>query len=609
MIRTDHGALRWLLSFKNPEGQVARWIEFLGNYQFEIEHRPGKYHGNADGLSRRPCEDLTCKQCKRMKENDTEKTVHIPVKLPKSKVVVQDDDDDEVKFSQDTAHSDAPLPRISAIRRNANQTQNSWIKSMSNEEMREAQLKDPEIGGILRRLANVEGMPVSEIGSPGRLIKYREVWDDLVVLDGVLHKLSSSDHWDRKPLIVLPQELRKCALLQLHNARAGAHLGRKKTLRKMRERYYWPGCYRDVISWVRNCPECVQKRKPEKHRRAPMTPHRIENRMERISMDILGPLPESERGNRYILCMGDHFTKWITSVPIPNQETITVANAVIEHVISVFGVPKEIYTDQGRNFESKLFQELCDLLGIQKSHTVPYRAQSNGYIENFNKFLGQTLRLYCDKNQRDWDVHLPYIMLAYRTSVHASTGYTPAEMMLGFNPVLPIDLVYGTSQRSHVTDVDEFVESQREYMDKVHEIARENANVAREEQKCQYDKSATKNVKQFHPGDHVWYYRPRRYPGRSPKLQKDWEGPYYIVTRLSQTIYRIGKNKKKSKKDMVVHVDKLQEYAQQTMLDSPPGEMLSQVPSEIRVRFSLPPLTEDQPPLQTSSSGRHIRKP
>ena len=75
-----------------------------------------------------------------------------------------------------------------------------------------------------------------------------DVWDDLVMIDGVLHKLSTSDHWNRKPLVVLHEELRRGTLLQLHNARMGGHLGCKKTLKKVRERYYWPG-YRDV-SWV-----------------------------------------------------------------------------------------------------------------------------------------------------------------------------------------------------------------------------------------------------------------------------------------------------------------------------------------------------------------------
>ena len=569
LVRTDHGALRWLLSFKNPEGQVARWIELLGNYHLDIEHRPGRYHGNADGLSRRPCEEEECKQCDKMKMYDADKVIHIPVKIPKSRALVpesnaNEDEEGVVRPTLNTDSIESSSVRVSVINNKTNQTHNSWIKNFSNEEMREAQLKDEEIGEVIRQLEKGEGKRERLVGEnkvvPNRPTLFKDVWDELVIIDGVLHKLSTSDHWNVKPLIVLPLEFRKCALFLLHNSRVGAHLGRKKTLRKVRERYYWPLLYTDVVNWVQKCPDCIQKRKPEKHNRAPMTPHCIEKKMERVSMDILGPLPENERGNRYILCMGDHFTKWISAVPIPNQETTTIANAVIVYVISVFGVPKEIYTDQGRNFESKLFKELCDLLGIQKSRTVPYRGQSNGFIENFNKFLTQTLRLYCKKSQKDWDVHLPYILLAYRSSIHASTGFTPSEMMIGWNPKLPIDLVYGAHTQEGAPDPDEYVERQQKYMNNIHQAARHNAQAAREEQKRYYDRSSAKTIKEFRKGDKVWYYRPRRYPGRSPKLQKLWEGPYVIVHRLAQYIYRIGKHQGGNKQDMTVHVDKLQAF-------------------------------------------------
>lgn len=69
-VRTDHGALNWLMQFKNPEVQMARWLEVLSVYDFSISHRPGKSHGNADGLSRRPCGE--CQYCKRKENREVE---------------------------------------------------------------------------------------------------------------------------------------------------------------------------------------------------------------------------------------------------------------------------------------------------------------------------------------------------------------------------------------------------------------------------------------------------------------------------------------------------------------------------------------------------------
>lgn len=109
--------------------------------------------------------------------------------------------------------------------------------------------------------------------------------------------------------------------------------------------------------------------------------------MERVALDIMGPLPLSDKGNRYLLVIEDYFTKWTEAVPLPDQEAITVANALIESVITKFGVPRELHSDQGSNFESNVFKEMCKLLGIQKTRTSPYRPQSDGMVERANQTI------------------------------------------------------------------------------------------------------------------------------------------------------------------------------------------------------------------------------
>ena len=85
---------------------------------------------------------------------------------------------------------------------------------------------------------------------------------------------------------------------------------------------------------------------------------------ERIALDVLGPLPLSESGNKYLLLIADYFTKWPETYSLPNQEAITVAEVLVKEYICRFGVPLEIHSDQERNFESNVFQEMCSLLGI-----------------------------------------------------------------------------------------------------------------------------------------------------------------------------------------------------------------------------------------------------
>ena len=106
--------------------------------------------------------------------------------------------------------------------------------------------------------------------------------------------------------------------------------------------------------------------------------------MERIAIDVLGPLPITETGNKYILIVADYFTKWVEAYPMPNQEATTVAELLVKQFICRFGVPPLIHSDQGRNFESELFAEMCQLLGIKKTRTTPYHPQSDGMVERFN---------------------------------------------------------------------------------------------------------------------------------------------------------------------------------------------------------------------------------
>ena len=92
---------------------------------------------------------------------------------------------------------------------------------------------------------------------------------------------------------------------------------------------------------------------------------------ERIAMDVAGPFPTSSNGNKYVLVVMDYFSKWPEAYPLPNQETKTIADAVVQNWICRYGVPMEVHTDQGRNFEANVLQEICQLLGINKTRTTP----------------------------------------------------------------------------------------------------------------------------------------------------------------------------------------------------------------------------------------------
>lgn len=114
----------------------------------------------------------------------------------------------------------------------------------------------------------------------------------------------------------------------------------------------------------------------------------------------------------------------------------------MEQVIVRFGVPSVIHSDQGRQYESKLFMEMCRLLVITKTRTTPYHPKSDGMVERFNRTLISMLTTYVQENQKDWDLHLPYILMAYRSAVHESTNFSPNMLMLGREATTPLDLMF-----------------------------------------------------------------------------------------------------------------------------------------------------------------------
>ena len=416
LLRTDHAALRWLLSFQQPEGLVARWIERLQQYDFTVEHRSGAKHQNADALSRRPCLQDACRHCDRLESLEQSNTTTADVPIA------------------------SPLP-VAAI--------SLGHESHSPREIRVKQLNDADIKPVIKWMEeNVEKPPWEVIAPHSQTTKvYCAQWQSLKLTDGVLYRIWETPSGDATVVqLVLPKSMRHEVLQQLHNAKTSGHLGVAKTLGRLRERFYWVKCRQDVQEWCRNCDICAQKRGPQKKIVAPLKIVNVGAPMERIAIDVLGPLPMTEAGNKYILIIADYFTKWVEAFPLPNQEAKTVADKLVNEVICRFGVPLMIHSDQGGNFESALFAEVCQLLDIQKTRTTPYHPQSDGMVERYNRTLEMQLSKFADYNQKDWDVHIPMLLMAYRSAIHYTSGCTPAKLMLGRDLKLPIDLIHGRPQ-------------------------------------------------------------------------------------------------------------------------------------------------------------------
>jgi transposase InsO family protein len=202
-------------------------------------------------------------------------------------------------------------------------------------------------------------------------------------------------------------------------------------------------------------------------------------------MDIVGQFPKTERDNKYILVVCDYFTRWTEAFPLPNQEAATVAQVFVNEYVCRYGVPEQLHTDQGRNFESKLIQEICELLQIHKTRISPYHPQADGLVERFNSTLEAMLSKYVNENQKNWDECLQLVMLAYRSSVQESTRQTPYFMTFGREVRLPLDIMFGGTESKE--SVNMYAEAVRNSLEKAYKDVRERMKVVQKRQREYYN--------------------------------------------------------------------------------------------------------------------------
>ncbi len=367
LLRTDHGSLTWLRNFREPEGQLARWLERLQELDFDIIHRRGTKHTNADALSRLPC-----RQCGRE--------------------------------SHDTF---APAVVASAITLQPSQVD-------LREGLREAQLADAQLRPLLEGKEAGRKPSIAELGCVSRSSRrLLQIWDQLVVHSGVLcRQFETPEGSSSITQAVVPAALREEVLTDLHEGALGGHLGVDKTLARLKERFYWPGHHNDVRDWCQNCVTCASRKCPAPKAHAPLKSIQTGYPLQLVAMDIVGPFPESPAGNTHILVVADYFTRWTEAYPIPNQEATTVARILTDEFFFRFSPPEQLHSDQGRNFESDVIAEVCRLLGVVKTRTTPYPPQSDGLVERFNRTLLDMLATSVRERPFDWESQLRRLCLA-----------------------------------------------------------------------------------------------------------------------------------------------------------------------------------------------------
>jgi len=577
ILRTDHHSLKWLKTFKRPEGILARWMETLSEFDITVEHRPGRVHSNADGLSRQ-----NCKQC----WGKTSKEPWV----------------DELERANECT---GPLG-LHALQ---------LLPELPDETVKDMQTDDLAIGPIRYWLENDHEPTVDDL----RQIppEGRKLWSQrssLTILNDVLVRKCENENQ-----LMVPDTLRRRLFDSAHAGPLAAHLGPERTLAQLKPYYFWPGMSKDIKNWCQACDICACSHGPPPRAHAPMQKVIAAAPMDMVAIDILSGLPTASDGSTCILVAVDYMSKWAEAFALPNEEAHTCMTALYNGFFSRFGLPTQLHSDQGRNFESKLVQELVKLTGIRRTRTTPFHPRSDGQTERMNRTILAMLRATAYDHPEDWPEKLPVIMSAYRMTVHSTTGVTPNEAMLGRSTRSPATLIAAPPEEPVQLTVPYNIKL-RDTMREAHEKVRRFTRRAAKTQKSHFDarvKAVSLRLNQL-----VWLYWPKPLLRRQKrKLTRLWIGPYRLKCFKSDVVVQIEHIR--SGKTQIVHVDRLIPCnTVSDVIDEPrPGPSLSSStasPSRptalangrlVSDEHQTAPITPPCVPPPTRQSLRHRRKP
>lgn len=342
-----------------------------------------------------------------------------------------------------------------------------------------------------------------------------------------------SDFWK----LVIPKESRRDLIKRYHDDITAGHLGVYKTFHRLARLFYWKGMRNDVSRYVQRCQICL-KVKPEQKRPAGFMgkPLEITKCWQVISTDLCGPLPRSSHGNQYILVVTDNFSKFSLFFPLRRATALAVTKLMKEQIFMVFGVPQHIKCDNGVQFRSREFSQLCQKFGVRTIFNPNYSPHCNP-TERVNRVLKSMLSAYVGENQRKWDDCLAELGCAYRSARHEVTQNSPYFVNFGQEMV-----IHGDEYKIQRNDASEnrLPPDKVENLKKLRDLVKKCLTKASDRTREQYN--LRRRPVDYAVGDWVWkrqYVLSDAAQYFTSKLAGKYSGPFRVKKKVGYCAYEL----------------------------------------------------------------------
>jgi transposase InsO family protein len=435
-IVTDNNPMTYLMSKSKITAVEQRWASALAGFNFVFKYRAGKHNGGADALSRmtvRPWDDEAAPGEELLAEIAEVTLLPLPLQV-------------EIASEEVSAVREGQVVRVSQMLLDAEGTKATSLPIILPEKMAEFQKMDPVIGPLRRWYQSGQKPPlaVRKATSKDAQLLCRQ-WDRLQFDQDILYRTLQDPRMGPLRQILLPRVLRPTVLKSFHDDQG--HQGVERTLALVRARCYWTRMERDVREHISHCERCIFSK--EIKVQTPLGTIEATRPLEIVAMDFT-LLEKATDGRENVLVITDTFTKWTIAVPTRDQKAETVARVLVRDWFSKYGAPLRLHSDKGRDFESKVVEQLCRIYGVKKTRTTSWHPQGNGQTERYNRTLHNLLKTLPADRKRKWPEFLPELVYAYNTTPHSSTGFSPFYLLYGRDPRIARDVLPKNDEQEDV---------------------------------------------------------------------------------------------------------------------------------------------------------------